>query len=191
MIKKIISNIFNEFKESKDFDKKIEIRKSHFRNIVKTENTLYLYFYLVKKLFLFIIKLESLIKNIINCNFFQLYNDFNIDLLGIKTDLSFFKSFAINFSILEETNQLNIKRQNAINPHKDIMNYLYNFCVIVIFEDFEEENIILSEIGIIIEIEDGYIIILKSAFLEYFNLHILKNRFSIVFYLRKTFYSEI
>ncbi len=69
MIKKIISNIFNEFKESKDFDKKIEIRKSHFRNIVKTENTLYLYFYLVKKLFLFIIKLESLIKNIINCNF--------------------------------------------------------------------------------------------------------------------------
>ena len=68
-IKKNISNIFNEFKESKDFDEKIEIEKSHFRDIVKTENTLYLYFYLVKKLFLFIIKLESLIKNIINYNF--------------------------------------------------------------------------------------------------------------------------
>ena len=69
MIKKNISNIFNEFEENKDFNEKIEIEKSHFRNIVKTENTLYLYFYLVKKLFPSIIKLESLVKNIINCNF--------------------------------------------------------------------------------------------------------------------------
>ena len=36
-----------------------------------------------------------------------------------------------------------------------------------------------------------YIVILKSALLEYFNLYVLKNKFSIVFYLRKTFYSEI
>ena len=106
MIKKNISNIFNEFEENKDFNEKIEIEKSHFRNIVKTENTLYLYFYLVKKLFSSIVKLKSLVKNIINCNFFQLYNDFNIDLLGIKTDLSFFKSFVINFSISGETDQL-------------------------------------------------------------------------------------
>ena len=98
LIKKNISNIFNEFEESKDFDEKIEIRKSHFRDIVKIENTLYLY--LVEKLFPSIVKLESLVKNIINCNFSQLYNDFNIDLPGVKTDLSFFKSFAINFSIL-------------------------------------------------------------------------------------------
>ena len=65
-IKKNISNIFNEFKKSKDFDEKIEIGKSHFRNIVKTENTLYLYFYLIEKLFPSIVKLESLVKNIIN-----------------------------------------------------------------------------------------------------------------------------
>jgi len=69
LIKKNISNIFNEFEESKDFDKKIEIEKSYFRNIVKIKNTLYFYFYLIEKLFPSIIKLESLIKNIINYNF--------------------------------------------------------------------------------------------------------------------------
>ena len=110
LIKKNISNIFNEFKKNKGFDKKIEIRKSHFKDIVKIKNTLYLYFYLIEGLFPSIVKLESLVKNIINCNFFQLYYDFNIDLLDIKTDLLFFKSFAINFSISRETDQLNIKR---------------------------------------------------------------------------------
>jgi len=68
-IKKNISNIFNKFEESKDFDKKIEIEKSYFRNIEKIKNTLYFYFYLIEKLFPSIIKLESLIKNIINYNF--------------------------------------------------------------------------------------------------------------------------
>ena len=68
---------------------------------------------------------------------------------------------------------------------------LYSFCIVVIFEDFEGGNIILSKIDVVIEIEGGYIVILRSALLEHFNLHVLKNRFSIVFYLRKTFYSEI
>ena len=72
-----------------------------------------------------------------------------------------------------------------------MMDCLYNFCVVIIFEDFEGRNMVLSEIGVVIEIEGEYIVILKSALLEHFNLHILKNKFSIVFYLRKTFYSEI
>ncbi len=72
-----------------------------------------------------------------------------------------------------------------------MMDCLYNFCVVIIFEDFEGRNMVLSEIGVVIEIEGEYIVILKSALLEHFNLHILKNRFFIIFYLRKTFYSEI
>ena len=72
-----------------------------------------------------------------------------------------------------------------------MMDCLYNFCVVIIFEDFEGRNMVLSEIGVIIKIEGRYIIILRSALLEHFNLYVLKNRFSIVFYLRKTFYSKI
>jgi len=72
-----------------------------------------------------------------------------------------------------------------------MINCLYDFYVVVIFEDFEGENIVLSEIGVVIEIKGGYIVILRSALLEHFNLYVLKNRFSIVFYLRKTFYSKI
>ena len=71
------------------------------------------------------------------------------------------------------------------------MDCLYNFCVVIIFEDFEGRNMVLSEIGVVIEIKGKYIVILRSALLKYFNLHVLKNRFFIIFYLRKTFYSEI
>ena len=72
-----------------------------------------------------------------------------------------------------------------------MMDCLYNFCVVIIFEDFEGGNIILSKIDVVIEIEGGYIVILRSALLKYFNLHVLKNRFFIIFYLRKTFYFKI
>jgi len=184
-------DLYDNFRNSIPLNQMVDIKKCHFDEILKSENRFKFYLYLKNQLFPLIIKLESLVAKLIQCSFPELYSLFNIDIPNIETNLSFFKSFAINFSILEETDQLNIKRQGAIDPHKDMMDCLYSFCIVVIFEDFEGGNIILSKIDVVIEIEDGYIIILKSAFLEYFNLHILKNRFSIVFYLRKTFYSEI
>ena len=65
------------------------------------------------------------------------------------------------------------------------------FCAIVVFGDFEGGDLVLSEIGITIEIKGGYIILLRSALLEHFNLLIIRNRFAIVYYLRKFFYNEV
>jgi len=59
--------------------------------------------------------------------------------------------------------------------------------VIVVFGDFEGGDLVLSEIGIVIEIKCGYIILIRSALLEHFNLYVLNNRFSIVYYLKKVF----
>ncbi len=68
---------------------------------------------------------------------------------------------------------------------------MYSFCVIIVFENFERENLILGEISIIIKIKDGYVIFLRSALLDYYNSYITKeNRFLIVFYLRKTIFNE-
>ena len=77
------------------------------------------------------------------------------------------------------------------DPHKDDNDCLYGFCVIVVFGNFEGGNLILSEIGVVIRIEGGYIIFLRSALLEHCNSYVTKgNRFSIVFYLRKTIFNE-
>ena len=61
----------------------------------------------------------------------------------------------------------------------------------MIFRNFEDGDLVLSEIGIVIEVKCGYVILIRSAFLEYFNLKVLKNRFSIVYYLNKFFYNKI
>ena len=105
--------------------------------------------------------------------------------------MSFFKSFAINLSITDENDELNSIRQGATDPHKDKHDCKYGFCVIVVFGKFEGGDLVLSEIGIIIEVKCGFIILIRSALLEHFNLKVLKNRFSIVYYLKKSFYNEI
>ena len=77
------------------------------------------------------------------------------------------------------------------DPHKDDNDCLYSFCIIVVFGNFEGENLILSEIDIVIRIEGEYIIFLRSALLEHCNSYVTKrNRFSIIFYLRKTIFNE-
>src|SRR6266498_3062252 len=81
--------------------------------------------------------------------------------------------------------------QGATDPYKNDNDCLYSFCVIVVFGNFEGGNLILSEIGVVIRIEGGYIIFLRSALLEHYNSYVTKgNRFSIVFYLRKTIFNE-
>ncbi len=68
---------------------------------------------------------------------------------------------------------------------------MYNFCVIVVFGNFEGRDLILGKIDIVIKIEGGYVIFLRFALLDYCNSYIIKgNRFSIVFYLRKTIFNE-
>ncbi|CAI2199300.1 18303_t:CDS:1, partial [Funneliformis geosporum] len=73
----------------------------------------------------------------------------------IETNLSFFKSFAINLSIVDENDELNSIRQDATNPHKDKNDCKYTFCVIVVFGNFEGEDLVLSKIGIVIEVKCG------------------------------------
>ena len=67
-------------------------------------------------------------------------------------------------------------RQGAVDVHKDDNDILYAFCVIVVFGDFEEEDLVLSEIGISLEIENGYIVLLRSALLEHFNSKVKGSR---------------
>ena len=68
---------------------------------------------------------------------------------------------------------------------------MYSFCVIIVFGNFKEGDLILGEIDIVIKIEGGYVIFLRSALLDHCNSYITKgNRFSIVFYLRKTIFNE-
>ena len=155
--------------------------------MLKSKNLYDFYLFLANELFPSIIKLESIIK----INFPKLYNNFNIDLPGVKTNLSFFKSFAINISIPGNNDKLNEQRQGATDPHKDNNDCKNAFCVIVVFGKFEGGDLVLSEIGIVIEIKCGYIVLIRSALLEHFNLHVLNNRFSVVYYLKKTFYNEI
>jgi hypothetical protein len=110
---------------------------------------------------------------------------------GIETKLQFFKSFAINFNIPGKADQLNILRQGGTDSHKDNIDCMNAFCTIVVFGNFEGGDLVLSEIGITIKIKGGYIILLKSALLEHFNLLIIENIFAIVYYLRRYFYNEV
>ncbi|CAI2189547.1 16586_t:CDS:2, partial [Funneliformis geosporum] len=130
-----------------------DIKLEHFQKVLKSKNTFEYYLYLKKILFSLIVNLESLIKNLIRLNFPELYNDFNIELPGIKTNLSFFKSFAINLSITDENDELNSIRQGATDPHKDKHDCKYVFYVIVVFGKFEGGDLVLSEIGIVIEVK--------------------------------------
>ena len=66
------------------------------------------------------------------------------------------------------------------------------FCVVVVFGNFKGGDLNLDEIGIVMEIQGGYIILFRSALLNHFNSLVLDGkRFSIVFYLRKFLYNEI
>ena len=176
-----IDDIFNYFKTNKDFFMDVDLGKTHFSNVLGSNNLYDFYLYLENCLFPSIISLESLIANLIKINFPELYDNFNIDLPGIETKLRFFKSFAINFSIPGKADQLNILRQGGTDPHKDNVDCMNAFCAIVVFGDFEGGDLVLSEIGITIEIKGGYIILLRSALLEHFNLLIIGNRFAIVY----------
>ena len=144
--------IFNYFEKTKEFDESVDLGKTHFQHVLKSKNWYDFYLFLADELFPNIISLESIIKNIIRINFPELYNNFNIDLPGVKTNLSFFKSFAINISIPENNDKLNEQRQGATDPHKDNNDCKNAFCVIVVFGEFERKDLVLSEIGIVIEI---------------------------------------
>ena len=165
----------------------INVRLKHFQKVLKSEKTFEFYLHLNNILFSLIIDLEYLIKNLIKINVPKLYDNFNIDFsdINVKTNLSFFKSFIINLSILRENDKLNLIRQGITDSYKDNNYCKYAFYVIVIFGDFEGEDLVLSEIDIVIEVKYSYIILLRSALLEYFNLNVLKNRFSIIYYLKK------
>src|SRR6266498_1805668 len=164
----------NRIKIYKDF----ESNKSRFE----------FYNYLYGNLFKLIIDLENYIANLVRYRFPEFYETFNISLPNIQTDLSFFKTFSVNFSLQEKDQNI---RQGATDPHKDDNDCLYSFCVIVVFGNFEGGDLILGEIGIVIKIEGGYVIFLRSALLDHCNSYITKgNRFSIVFYLRKTIFNE-
>ena len=106
------------------------------------------YFHLKDQLFPLIIKLESLVAKLIQCSFPELYFSFNIDIPNIKTNLSFFKSFAINFGLQKEVKG-DLIRQGTTDPHKDQYDCLYAFCVIVVFGNFEGGDLVLGEIGVV------------------------------------------
>ena len=181
--------VFDYFKKNKAIDEMIDIKITYFNDLLKSRNKFEFYLYLKNTLFPLVIELELLISELVKCRFPKLYLNFKIDLPSIKTELSFFKTFAINFG-LEDENREQLQRQGATDPHTDKNDCLYAFCVIVVFGKFEGEELVLSEIGIVIEIKCGYIVFLRSTLLEHFNLHVLGNRFSIVFYLRKTIFNE-
>ena len=95
------NDIIDYFKENKQFHMSVDIGKIHFQDVLKSEDIYNFYLYLGNNLFPSIVSLESIITNIIKLNFPKLYVDFNINIPGVETDLLLFKSFAINFSILE------------------------------------------------------------------------------------------
>src|SRR6266498_3523172 len=188
ILKKNRNNIYKNFETNKNFDNDVDIKEDHFNHVLGNEKRFEFYNYLNKNLFPLIIKLEHLIANLVKYRFPELYETFNISIPNIKTDLSFFKTFSINFSLQEKDQNI---RQGVTDPHKDDNDCLYSFCIIVVFGNFEGENLILSEIGVVIRIEGEYIIFLRSALLEHCNSYVIKrNRFSIIFHLRKTIFNE-
>ncbi len=153
---------------TKKFNEKVDIKKDYFKFILRDKNVYYFYLYLKENLFQLIIKLSITASSLIQNQFPKLYKNFNdVNLSNIKTSLSLFKSFIINFNIGENDN--GSTKQEAVDVHKDDNNVLYAFCVIVVFGNFEEGDLVSSEIGISLEIENGYIVLLRSTLLEYFN----------------------
>jgi len=170
-LKKMKNTIYENFIINKKFSDNVDIKKEHFMHILSTKNRFEFYSYLNGNLFPLIIKLENFIADLFKFQFPELYETFDIKLPNIKTHLSFFKTFSINFSLQEK--DLNI-RQGATDPHKDDKDCLYAFCAIVIFGEFKGGDLILGEIGIVIEIKNEYIVILRSALLEHYNSYITK-----------------
>src|SRR6266540_1594921 len=188
VLKKNRTKIYKDFESNKNFNDNTDIKEEHFKYILKNKSRFEFYNYLYENLFKLIIDLENYIANLVRYRFPEFYETFNISLPNIQTDLSFFKTFSVNFSLQEKDQNI---RQGATDPHKDDNDCLYSFCVIVVFGNFEGGDLILGEIGIVIKIEGGYVIFLRSALLDHCNSYITKgNRFSIVFYLRKTIFNE-
>ena len=92
----INKNIDEYFKNNKEFNIIMNIKKKQFWYILACENKFRFYLHLYKKLFPLIIELEHYTASLIKINFSKIYNNFNMDLPNIKTKLSFFKTFAIN-----------------------------------------------------------------------------------------------
>ena len=89
-------NIDEYFKNNKEFNIIMDIKKKQFQYILAYENKFGFYLHLYEKLFPLIIELEYYTASLIKINFSKIYNNFNMDLPNIKTKLSFFKTFAIN-----------------------------------------------------------------------------------------------
>ena len=188
-IKKNYKNIFNNFIENKKLNEQIDIKETHFQNAVRSEIIFNFFNYYNIILFPLIIKLEYHISKLIMNSFPELFLDFNIKIPTINSKLLFFKSFGINFSIGSDS--LNQVRQGAVDLHKDSNDCLYAYCVIVVFGTFKGGDIKLPEIGIVMQIDSGYIILLRSALLSHMNSLVLGNRYSMVFYLNKYLYNEV
>src|SRR6266498_4405047 len=139
---KNIDNINEYFKNHNEFNMIIKINIPQFQHILAYENKYRFYLYLYKNLFLLIIELELYIVNLIKINFPKIYNNYKIDLPNIKTKLSFFKTFAINLS-LQKNDNLELIRQDATNSHKDSNDCLHAFCIIIVFEDFKDRDLVL------------------------------------------------
>src|SRR6266542_1541314 len=125
ILKKNRNNIYKNFETNKNFDNDVDIKEDHFNHILGNEKIFEFYNCLNKNLFPLIIKLEHLIANLVKYQFSELYETFNISIPNIKTDLSFFKTFSINFSLQEKDQNI---RQGATDPHKDDNDCLYGFC---------------------------------------------------------------
>ena len=184
-----LGTIHADFEKSKKANEKIEIKFDHFEFVLKDENRYNFYLYLKENLFSLTAELSSVVSSLIQNQFPELYENFNeVNLPSIKTRLTFFKSFVINFNVGEDDN--GSARQGAVDVHKDKNDVLNAFCVIVVFGKFTGGDLILREIGITLEIESGYIVLLRSALLEHFNSLVIGPRWSIVFYLRKDIFNE-
>jgi len=182
-------NIYIDFIKDKKLEKQADIKKSHFKFVLDDINIYNLYLYLNDNLFHSIISLSTIVANLIEKQFPELYKNFNINLINIETSLKLFKSFVINFNTGQEDNDS--IRQGAVDIHKDTNDVLNAFCVIVVFGKFTGGDLVLNEINIILQNEGGFIILLRSALLEHFNSKVLSGaRWSIVFYLRKDIFNE-
>src|SRR6266498_852873 len=118
VLKKNRTKIYKDFESNKNFNDNTDIKEKHFKYILKNKSRFEFYNYLYGNLFKLIIDSENYIANLVRYRFSEFYETFNISLPNIQTDLSFFKTFSVNFSLQEKDQNI---RQGATDPHKDDM----------------------------------------------------------------------
>jgi len=97
--------IYKHFIENKNFNEKPDFKKHHFKFVLDDKNIYNFYLHLKESLFVSIINLSSMASSIIENQFPKLYENFkDVNLDNIKTKLSLFKSFIINFNTGENDN---------------------------------------------------------------------------------------